>query len=123
MKQRIDTRLKFFNDNIRRARGRNDGKVITITGEDCMAQAEKQGWVCTQLGVPLQFTRGGTIWGGKWCNPWVATIDRIDNSKGYTQDNIQIVSWSANQVKGHLNDDEFLYMCKRVTEYAKRKSR
>lgn len=34
------------------------------------------------------------------------SIDRIDNSKGYTPDNIQIISWRANYLKSSATLDE-----------------
>lgn len=34
------------------------------------------------------------------------TIDRIDNAKGYTKDNIIVVSWKANNIKGFATIEE-----------------
>jgi hypothetical protein len=34
------------------------------------------------------------------------SIDRIDSTKGYTPDNIQIISWKANRVKGYATLQE-----------------
>lgn len=46
---------------------------------------------CPVLGIPLAFSRGKT--------PNTPSVDRIDNMKGYTKDNVLIVSWRANSLK------------------------
>lgn len=42
------------------------------------------------------------------------SIDRIDSSKGYTRDNVQLVIMAANQMKNDLTLDELIDMCKKV---------
>jgi hypothetical protein len=76
-----------------------------------------QNWKCALTGWDLEFVRGGTYWGGKWCNPMSCTIDRIDNKKGYVIGNVQLVTWFANKTKGHLNDQDFVEMCKSVAKH------
>lgn len=49
----------------------------------------------------------------KW---WKPSLDRIDNSKGYTPDNIRIVAWIINHSRGELTTEEFIDMCKAVAE-------
>lgn len=92
--------MKFLSKNISRAKGRKDGKEISLTAQQAYEIGKKQKWRCAISGVKLQFVRGGTSWGGKWCNPYSCSIDRIDNSKGYTKDNVQLVTWAQNQARG-----------------------
>lgn len=40
-------------------------------------------------------------------NPYSPSIDRIDNTKGYTKENTRIVLWQVNLMHGELSDDEF----------------
>lgn len=42
------------------------------------------------------------------------SVDRIDSSKGYTLDNIQLVCRGANVFKGLLSQQDFLHLCKEV---------
>jgi hypothetical protein len=98
-------RLRFFRDNIVRADNRNYGWVIKIRSVDCMLQAEKQGWKCAISKRNLEFTRGGVEWRGNWCNPNSATIDRVDSTRGYEVDNIQMLTHYAYQWKSNFSND------------------
>lgn len=46
------------------------------------------------------------------------SIDRKDNSKGYTQDNVQWVSWRVNEMKKDMEELAFLELCRKITERA-----
>lgn len=39
-------------------------------------------------------------------NPCSPSLDRIDSSKGYTKDNVQIISFRANRLKQNISFDE-----------------
>lgn len=41
------------------------------------------------------------------------TLDRKDNSKGYTMDNIEVISWRANKLKNDMTLEE----CKALLKY------
>ena len=49
-----------------------------------------------------------------WKGTRTASIDRIDNSKGYTEDNVQIVHKKINMMRGVLTVEEFKEFCKLV---------
>lgn len=50
-------------------------------------------------------------------DPNVISIDRKDSTKGYTRENVQFVTLQINRAKGAHTDEEFVEMCKRVTDY------
>lgn len=43
-----------------------------------------------------------------------ASIDRIDNSKGYTIDNVRWVHKDLNYMKGGMKDEDFVFLCNKV---------
>lgn len=45
-----------------------------------------------------------------------ASLDRIDSSKGYTEDNVQWVHKDVNFMKHKMNNQEFIEMCKLITK-------
>ena len=57
--------------------------------------------VCPILGIPLNMNSGRS---GAFKNS--PSLDRIDNYKGYTKDNIQVVSQMANAMKGRATNEE-----------------
>lgn len=61
---------------------------------------------CPVLGIPLDYS------GGK-LNDHTPTVDRIDSSKGYTANNIIIVSWRCNRSKNDLSKEEL----QKIAEY------
>ena len=66
---------------------------------------------CPILGIRLQSNIGGK--GPIKSSP---NLDRIDNSKGYTKDNIAVISSWANQRKGDLSIEEITKLFEYVTK-------
>jgi len=61
---------------------------------------------CPVLGIPLKSAYGQSsrrIGYDRDCAP---SVDRIDNSRGYTRDNIIVVSFKANRIKSNASVDE-----------------
>ena len=116
----VTTKLKFLRTNLARAAGRDtNAQEVNIKLDYLYEIGEEQGWRCAATGVPLEFTRGGTYWGGKWCNPKSCTIDRIDNSKGYVVGNVHLVTWEANCMRGNIEWDDFISLCKQIAKFHK----
>jgi hypothetical protein len=70
----------------RRAQAKN--LEFSITADDIQFYI-----LCPYLRIPLVY---GSV-GGATDNS--ASLDRIDNTKGYTPENIEIISWKANRIK------------------------
>ena len=75
----------------------------------------KQKGLCALSGVPLTHIRGN----GQ-C-PTNISIDRIDSSKGYEIDNIQLVSYMVNIMKNKFTKEELVWWCKQIIKHHKRK--
>lgn len=61
---------------------------------------------CPVLGIPIYFNRGSAADDS-------ISYDRIDSSKGYTKDNIIVVSNRVNKIKSNASIDEL----KKITEF------
>ncbi len=59
--------------------------------------------VCPILGIPLKFNKNGA-------DDDSYSMDRIDNTKGYTKNNVQIISLKANKLKNNGTLDELIKM-------------
>lgn len=84
------------------ARARKKNLEHTITEQD-LIELWPFNNKCPIFGIPLE-------WNDRGFRETSPSIDRIDNTKGYTRDNIQIISFKANWIKGHasLEDLEIL---------------
>ena len=77
-------------------RCRESGREFTISVEDITIPD-----ICPILGIPLNVNSGRP---GAYKNS--PSLDRIDNSKGYTPDNIQVISQEANAMKRSASNSE-----------------
>ena len=55
---------------------------------------------------------------GQGRNPFSASVDRKDPSKGYVKGNVHIVCWSTNQQKGMLTHKQMLNLVEKITGVA-----
>lgn len=69
---------------------------------------ERQNWRCPMTRVYYEFS--GTR------NPAQPSVDRIDNTKGYVPDNVQIVSLFYNYARNIWEHDELVEMAQALVE-------
>jgi hypothetical protein len=88
--------------NASKQRAKLNDREHDINVEDIKAIYPVDG-CCPIFGIKLEFNGAGF----RDSSP---SIDRIDSTKGYTRDNIQVISWKANRIKGAatLQDLEML---------------
>lgn len=84
-----------------RTRAKRAGITFDLTINDLIIPG-----VCPVLGIPISF---GDM-KGRSNSP---SVDRFDNAKGYTKDNIRIISYRAN----HLKSDGTLAEMEKVLRY------
>lgn len=100
--------LFHFSCYVRGAYDRNLEFNITI--EEVWNLFLKQNRKCALSGVDLVFAKTS-----KTKSTGTASLDRIDNKKGYTLDNIQWVHKDINYLKQDYDEKYFIEMCKNVT--------
>lgn len=66
---------------------------------------------CPVLGITLQINQKN-----KTFNPTSPSLDRFDNSKGYTKDNVRVISLRANTLKNDASLDEIKLILKYMEE-------
>ena len=84
-----------------------------VTFDSMLSLMESQQWECAAEGQPfhLSFRMGKRILEGDRKalginSTLLPSIDRIDNNKGYTMDNIRIVTNGYNQIRGQYEDSD-----------------
>ena len=70
------------------------GLVFTLNIEDVIVPK-----ICPVLGIPLEFHNDGKL------HPNTPTFDRLNNDKGYTPDNVKVISWRANKYKSDMSTE------------------
>lgn len=85
------------------------GIKLEINIEDAYELFQKQNGKCNLTGkkIELRTVR----------NTGTASLDRIDNSKGYIKGNLQWIHKKLNFMKGKLTQEEFIEFCKAVAAH------
>ena len=76
-----------------------------ITYIDLLKLWDSQEGRCAISNNELELMHGGSFMGK--LNPYTCTIDRKDNSKGYTKDNIQLIICAHNFWRNKMPLDEY----------------
>jgi hypothetical protein len=96
-RQDFDFRLKMLL-NASKQRAVLKKREHTLTLEDIKELYPIDG-KCPVFGFDLQFNSGGF----RETSP---SLDRIDSNKGYTRDNVQVISWKANRLKSYATVED-----------------
>lgn len=80
-----------------------------------MALYEAQGGRCAVTGLKLTHKKGN---GRCWTN---ASIDRIENTKGYEPGNVRLVCVAVNLIRHEMTDDEMYWWAKKLIQTRQRK--
>lgn len=91
-----------------RQRARQEGLEFSLTAKDIPEIPE----FCPIFGIRLERSKVRS-------NPNSPTLDRIDNSKGYTKSNVRIISYRANSLKSNSTDEELVALGKDASERLK----
>ena len=81
-------------------------KYCDLTPEWIQERIENE--YCVMTGIKFVLT------GGR--HPFSPSLDRIDSTKGYTKDNVQLVTWMYNTAKGQFTHDDVLIMAHALLE-------
>lgn len=76
-----------------------------ITIDDILILWNSQGGLCSLSGIELKNSE----------DVFNASLDRIDSSKEYTIDNIQLVLKEVNYMKQSLSQEYFINLCKKIS--------
>lgn len=132
-----ECRSKQWTENLNGNRGRIAKYRATINGravhllKDARVRAERTGveFSLSLIRISFALTLGTCERSGvqfdlskhiKHTNhPFSPSIDKIDPFKGYTDDNIKVVSTAYNFGKMQMTHSEYVEFCKRVVEFNK----
>lgn len=90
------------------------GLGFDLTIEFVWELYEKQEGVCALSGLPIYFDGELGSLNKHGYQRKTASLDRIDSSRGYLQDNVQWVHKEINQMKSNRTDEDFVELCKAV---------
>lgn len=80
--------------------------------ESYLIELMKAGF-CVETGIEFVYEKQDRF----KCHPYSPSVDRIDSTKGYTKDNVRMVIWQYNLMKGEMTDEELLIVCERISDW------
>jgi len=101
----------FWYDHIVKSANGSKGRSpvdLTLTKQQAWDLFIKQDGKCALSGIILSFPERHND------KTWTASLDRIDSSKGYTQNNVQWLHKDVNMMKRIYDQDYFINICKLI---------
>lgn len=98
-----------------RARAKARGQEFDLTIEFLRDLRNLQNNVCPYCGFELNW-EVAPVGKQRMCPPDRASLDRIDSAKGYTQDNVQLVTDFCNRIKTWYPHRDIVGFCRAVSE-------
>jgi hypothetical protein len=89
-----------------RYRSKRDGIEFAIELEDLSLPE-----TCPVLGIPIEWREGSKL-------DNLPSLDRVDNTQGYTKQNTRIISWRANILKRDATLREMACLIKYMAEHS-----
>jgi hypothetical protein len=105
----------LYNDLKQNAKNRNIKVEITI--DDIKRLYEKQTGLCALSMFRMTYNKQPNDSLTHINNKLNISVDRIDSSKNYIINNIQLVCAIVNIIKYNLNTDEFIDICKKISKH------
>lgn len=99
-------------------RSAKSGLPFDLTIEWVLELFHLQDGTCSMTGLPFSLERGG--YNERFQNPFSPSLDRINSTLGYTENNTRLVCTIVNLALNRFGDDAFDLMCE---SYVSRKSR
>jgi len=90
------------------------GYEFNITQEFAWDLFLKQNKECTLSGLPITLSTS-VLNGSPAYKKFTASLDRIDNTKGYIVGNVQWVHKEINRFKNNLTEDKLIYFCNLIS--------
>lgn len=99
-----------------RSRSKRINRDFDITDDQILNLLIKQDYRCAMTGIKMNPSKQS---GFKNKDPYTVSIDRIDTSKGYLIDNVQLVCTICNLFKNSYNIEDVGIVCKEYVRYNK----
>ena len=117
-----ETTVNWYSRNVRnrlryiiqlgRKRAREKNIEWSLSLPFLLGMWEKQESKCAYSGVPFTYEEN---------HPHTVSLDRIDSSKGYTEDNVQLVCTIVNYIKQRFDEKQFFAFCGSIVQHNKDK--
>lgn len=96
-----------------RNRAKDRGWPFDLTSEWFWGQLERQDGKCAVSNAKFDLAPRA----GFSRRPWAPSIDRLDNSKGYTTCNVRLTTVMVNTAMSDYGQEAFIQMCRQVAAY------
>lgn len=96
---------------------RDRGIDFNISIEFGWQKFKNQKGICALSGLPICLNRGYSQQLRNHSKTQTASLDRIDSTKHYTENNVQWVHVKINRMKSDLDEKDFIRLCESVTNF------